>query len=702
LVAYFKSKIYTIKGMPSKIYENILDVVSNLTSLMNQTENSQLLLERFLEECIIITQADSGSIMLLEDNQEYLNAIVAIGLDKNSAGMRLKIGEGITGWVAKHKKARIIDDAYTEQDYVRVRDDLVSEIAVPMILNDKLIGVLSLDSKKKSAFTEEDAILLQIVANLSVAIFVKIQDNELLKIREKFHKVLLEISSIITKSTNLEDVFEDIMTLTQKVIRIYRSTLFLYDKKDHLLKIRAIYGYHNEDSKNITYEPGEGITGSVFLNKKPVFIPSAKNEPGFLNRMKLVTEDLDLGYYCCPILSGMDVVGVFSIFTYIQDKNNSNEIIEFLQILSTFISQAITIQKLIEEETQPFIVENIRLRQELSKKYRFGNLIGKSPRMLQLFEQIELIAESKSSVLLIGESGTGKELIASAIHYNSPRKDMPFIKINCAAIPETLLESELFGYRKGAFTGATSDKKGKFEIADGGTIFLDEIGEMSLPLQAKLLRVLQEKEVEPIGGKPKKVDIRIIAATNAELEELIQQKRFRLDLYYRLNVIRLDIPPLRERKEDILLLAKYFIERYSKENDKDIHSITPEAIKLLESYDWPGNVRELENLIERAVVLNQTGYLDVKDFPEVLEKISSLEKVPYLISSGDVEFSSIPEQSLDLYDGRVYETVIGEVEKKLILYALKKFKYTKTKAAKFLGINRNTLEKRIKELKIEY
>ena len=688
--------------MPSKIYENILDVVSNLTSLMNQTENSQLLLERFLEECIIITQADSGSIMLLEDNQEYLNAIVAIGLDKNSAGMRLKIGEGITGWVAKHKKARIIDDAYTEQDYVRVRDDLASEIAVPMILNDKLIGVLSLDSKKKSAFTEEDAILLQIVANLSVAIFVKIQDNELLKIREKFHKVLLEISSSITKSTNLQEIFEDIMTLTQKVLRIYRSTLFLYDKKDHLLKIRAIYGYHNEDSKNITYEPGEGITGSVFLNKKPVFIPSAKNEPGFLNRMKLVTEDLDLGYYCCPILSGMDVVGVFSIFTYIQDKNNSNEIIEFLQILSTFISQAITIQKLIEEETQPFIVENIRLRQELSKKYRFGNLIGKSPRMLQLFEQIELIAESKSSVLLIGESGTGKELIASAIHYNSPRKDMPFIKINCAAIPETLLESELFGYRKGAFTGATSDKKGKFEIADGGTIFLDEIGEMSLPLQAKLLRVLQEKEVEPIGGKPKKVDIRIIAATNAELEELIQQKRFRLDLYYRLNVIRLDIPPLRERKEDILLLTKYFIEKYSKENDKDIHSITPEAIKLLESYDWPGNVRELENLIERAVVLNQTGYLDVKDFPEVLEKISSLEKVPYLISSGDVEFSSIPKQSLDLYDGRVYETVIGEVEKKLILYALKKFKYTKTKAAKFLGINRNTLEKRIKELKIEY
>ncbi|GIX42357.1 MAG: sigma-54-dependent Fis family transcriptional regulator [Leptospiraceae bacterium] len=694
----------------SKIYENILEVVTNLTSLMNQSQNAQYLLEKFLDECIKITEADSGSIMLLDENKEYLNAIVAIGLNKESSGMKLKIGEGITGWVAKHKKPRIIDDAYNEKDYIRVRDDLISEIAVPMIYNDDIIGVLSLDSKKPSAFTEEDAILLQIVANLSVAIFVKIQDNELLKIREKFHKILLEISSVITKSTNLQEVFEEIMTITQKVIRIHRSTLFLYDKKDKLLKVHATYGFHNEESKSVVYEPGEGITGNVFLNKKPVFIPSAKNEPGFLNRMKIVTEDLDLGYYCCPILSGVDVVGVFSIFTHIYEENNSKEILEFLQILSTFISQAITIQKLIEEETQPFIAENIRLRLELSKKYRFGNLIGKSPKMIHLFEQIQLIADSKSSVLLIGESGTGKELIASAIHYNSSRKEMPFIKINCAAIPETLLESELFGYKKGAFTGATSDKKGKFEIADGGTIFLDEIGEMDLSLQAKLLRVLQEKEIEPIGGKTKKVDIRIIAATNANLEELIQQKRFRPDLYYRLNVIRLEIPPLRERKEDILLLTKYFIEKYAKENEKEIHSITPEAIKLLESYDWPGNVRELENLIERAVVLNQSGILDVKDFKEILNKIQTDNNIPTM-SDGFIapafsyegsEFNELNTHSLELYEGRVYQTVISEIEKKLILYALKRSKYIKTKAAKFLGINRNTLDKRIKELNIEY
>jgi Nif-specific regulatory protein len=689
----------------SKIYERILEVITYLTNLMNQNENAQSLLENFLDECIKITQADSGSIMLLDEKKENLYPIVAIGLDRDSQGMKLKVGEGITGWVAKHKRSRIIDDAFNEIDYVRVRDDLVSEIAVPMIHNDSIIGVLSLDSKKPAAFTEEDAILLQIVANLSVAIFVKIQDNELLKIREKFHKTLLEISSTITKSIDLQEVFEEIMNITQKVIRIHRSTLFLYDKKDKLLKVRATYGLHLEESKSVVYKVGEGITGNVFLNKKPIFIPSAKNEPNFLNRMKIVTEELDLGFYCCPIFSGVDVVGVFSIFTHTQEENNPKEILEFLQILSTFISQAITIQKLIEEETQPYIAENIRLRQELSKKYKFGNLIGKSPKMVQLFEQIQLIAESKSSVLLIGESGTGKELIASAIHYNSPRKNMPLIKINCAAIPESLLESELFGYKKGSFTGAISDKKGKFEIADGGTIFLDEIGEMDLSLQSKLLRVLQEKEIEPIGGKSKKVDIRIIAATNANLEELIQKKKFRPDLYYRLNVIRLEIPPLRERKEDILLLTKYFIEKYANENKKEIHHITPEAIKLLESYDWPGNIRELENLIERAVVLNQSGILDVKDFQEILSKISITNNdyfVPSLIEQNQDEFYKFKEDTLEQYTGKVYHTVISEIEKKLILYALKRSKYKKTKAAKFLGINRNTLDKRIRELNIEY
>ncbi len=459
---------------------------------------------------------------------------------------------------------------------------------------------------------------------------------------------------------------------------------------------------------NIVYEPGEGITGSVYVNKKPIYIPNAKSSQNILNRMNTFSDDLDLSFFSYPVYSESEVIGVFSIFTHIHSDILAKEILDFFQIISSFIGQALIIQKFIEEESRPFIVENIRLRQELSNRYKFGNLIGKSEAMQILFEQIRLIAETKSSVLLVGESGTGKELIASAIHYNSPRREMPFIKINCAAIPENLLESELFGYKKGAFTGAINDKKGKIELADGGTVFLDEIGEMDLTLQAKILRLLQEKEIEPVGGKPKKVDIRIIAATNANLEELIEQKKFRSDLYYRLNVIRLNIPPLRERKEDILLLVKHFIKIYSEYNNKKIDEITKPALVLLEKYDWPGNIRELENQIERAVVLSKRNYLDVEDFPEIIEKLTAQNHLVNEIQNQLVEqntnfLDSITDiGNIEYPYGKVYNLVLQEVERKLIAYALKQNKYIKTKTAKFLGINRNTLDKKIKELNIDY
>ncbi|HMW60955.1 MAG TPA: sigma-54 dependent transcriptional regulator, partial [Leptospiraceae bacterium] len=325
-----------------------------------------------------------------------------------------------------------------------------------------------------------------------------------------------------------------------------------------------------------------------------------------------------------------------------------------------------------------------------------------------LFEKVRIIADSRASVLLTGESGTGKELIASAVHYNSPRRDQPFVKINCAAIPENLLESELFGHRKGSFTGAIADKKGKFETADGGTIFLDEIGELDLNLQSKLLRVLQEREIEPVGGRTRQVDIRIIAATNADLEAGIADKKFRADLYYRLNVINLKIPALRERKDDILLLVNHFIEKYTKENGKSLTGISHAALKMLEDYEWPGNVRQLENAIERAVVLSQNKILDVDDFADTTLPFSAPPQnagVPAVqavavSSPGALELPD--EEQFHHMDGHVYDSVIQEVEKRLILHALKKFKYTKTQAARYLGINRNTLDKKIRELSIDY
>ncbi|MDH5654484.1 MAG: sigma 54-interacting transcriptional regulator [Spirochaetia bacterium] len=663
----------------------------------------QEVLDKILSSCIELTGADSGSIMLLDDSEKYLEIVSYSGFStKEATGMRLGLGEGITGWVARHGKPRLVNDTTAETDYISLAENLLSELAVPLTVKDNLIGVISLDSRKKNAFVRSHQDFLLIMANLSAGIFVNLKDNHLLRLRNRFHKVLHEISRIISKSLELDEVFLDIMNVTEKAFKLYRSTLLLYDKESDVLRISVSAESAINENREIVYSPGEGITGSVFINRKPVYIPDVSREPTFLNRMKTYSPSGDdVGFFCCPIFSGTEVAGVFSTFTRRQDEFHSDSLLEFLEIIGSVISQAITIQNLVREEKKVMELENIHLRHELSEKYQFDNITGRSGPMIKLFEKIRLVADSRSSVLITGESGTGKELIVSAIHYNSPRRESPLIKINCAAIPENLLESELFGHKKGAFTGAIADKKGKFELAEGGTIFLDEIGEMDFNLQSKLLRVIQEREIEPVGGRTKKIDVRVVAATNADLEGMIAEKKFRADLFYRLNVVTLHIPPLRDRKDDIHLLVMNFIEKYKSESGKTINGITPEAIRYLEKHDWPGNVRQLENSVERAIVLSRNQLLDVEDF---YDEIRSSDVVPAERMAAAVpDGMHLPQlSSLDGLEGRAYEAVISEVERKLIHAVLKKFKYTKVQAAKFLGINRNTLDKKIKELNIDY
>ncbi len=691
--------------------EQALKIISEITRAMNQSEEPDGVLDQILYACMQSTGAESGSIMLVEADKKSLRIRAARGFSVSMDSYRLNVGEGVTGWVAKHGKPRIVNDTSIEKDYIKLKEDLNSEVAVPMLIRDDVIGVLSVDSSEKNAFSEAHRDFLGIMANLAARIFWNLQDNRTLKMRDRFQRVMIDISRVVTHSLKLEDIFHQTMTITEKAFRLHRSTLFLYDRDLEKLRIAASVGLSKEEALGINYAPGEGITGSVFINKESIFIPHAGSEPGFLNRMKTLSPGDDMGYFCTPIFSGTDVVGVFSTFTDHQGLTDPQIISEFLEILASFISQSITIQKLVEEETRVIQFENLQLKQELSNKYKFGSLIGRAPSMNKLFEKVRIIADSRASVLITGESGTGKELIASAIHYNSPRREKPFIKINCAAIPENLLESELFGHKKGSFTGAVADKKGKFEVADGGTIFLDEIGELDMNLQSKLLRVLQEREIEPIGGKSRQVDIRIIAATNADLEEKIAQKTFRADLFYRLNVIHLKIPPLRERIEDILLLIDHFIVKYNDENSKSIKGIDREVVQLMENYEWPGNIRQLENVIERAVVLSQGDILRIEDFQDSTLPFmhSSMGLVPEEDIAGEgaegVEWPdrNLPaDDRLNELDGKVYETVISEVERRLILLALKKFRYTKTRAARFLGINRNTLDKKIKELNIDY
>jgi DNA-binding NtrC family response regulator len=346
-------------------------------------------------------------------------------------------------------------------------------------------------------------------------------------------------------------------------------------------------------------------------------------------------------------------------------------------IVKPFINEDVkmTVRRLLEHKQ--VLNENIALRQQLSQQFGCTEFVGVSSKIMNVFELLEKVIPTRSNILMLGESGTGKGLIAELVHCNSQRKDKPFISINCSAIPENLLESELFGYRKGAFTGASSDKKGLVVMADQGTLFLDEIGDMPLSLQAKILKVLESGEVLPIGDtKLQFVDVRIIAATNQNLEELINEGKFREDLYYRLNVIEVKIPPLRERREDVDVLVRHFIDKYSKENNKKVTGIVSEALEVLLNYSWPGNIRELSNVIERAVVLAGGEKIGIGELPERIKKRGALAATHSL------------KDKIDYF------------EKKIITDALEASEWNKEETAKKLGVDLATLYRKIKKLGI--
>jgi DNA-binding NtrC family response regulator len=356
-----------------------------------------------------------------------------------------------------------------------------------------------------------------------------------------------------------------------------------------------------------------------------------------------------------------------------------------------YITKPIKIEeiKLVVERAldyQRLQAENVLLQKQLKAKYKFKNLIGDSDVMQKIFQFIEKIAATTSTILICGESGTGKELVARAIHYNSDRRKGPMVPVNCGAIPEDLLESELFGYEKGAFTGAIKTRIGRFELASGGTIFLDEIGDMSPALQVKILRVLQEHEFERVGGvKSIKVDIRVIAATHRDLEKAVKQGSFREDLYYRLNVIPLILPSLRERRSDIPLLVQHFMEKFNREKKQKVEVISPEALKGLMKHHWPGNVRELENLIERLVILKGEGIIEQEDLPEKILGSDWMDMTPAI---------DIPERGIS------FNTAVSEFERELILHALKKTNWVKNRAAKLLQLKRTTLVEKMKKIQL--
>jgi Nif-specific regulatory protein len=392
-------------------------------------------------------------------------------------------------------------------------------------------------------------------------------------------------------------------------------------------------------------------------------------------------------------------VGVFGAVKAFPGDAEFEEDMALLQIVGSTLSQAVKIYRGAAQERAKLLQENRLLREELGTRYRFDNIVGSSPAMQRVFSIITNVAPARSTVLIRGESGTGKELIAHAIHFNSPRASRPFVRVNCAAIPENLLEAELFGHVKGSFTGALADRKGKFVLADGGTIFLDEIGDMSPLLQAKILRVLQEREVEAVGSEQVvKVDVRVLAATHQNLEALIEEKKFREDLYYRLNVVPIHVPPLRERLEDVKVLAEHFLAKFQKENGVPDVRFSADALRALLRYHWPGNVRELENVIERAVVLCDGKTIQVSDLPG----LAGQAPVPHEPQAGAPgSLGEAVEQYLDgkfgpaPADGEIWDRAMGVVEDVLIRRAIERAGGVRLRAADILGIHRNTLRKKL-------
>ena len=516
--------------------------------------------------------------------------------------------------------------------------------------------------------------------------------------------ILSEVSEAIGSALELEKVFEQTMDVLARELRMKRGTLVLLDKTTNDLKIVAAHGLSQEEKERGKYRIGEGVTGRVVQTGQPVAIADIRKDASFLDRTGARAEEKQRGpvsFVCVPLRVDDEVIGAISIDRDFVDEQTLARDQRLLQIIASLVSQAVKINRMVMVDKDQLLAENLRLRKDLKSKYKFGNIVAVSGAMQDVVATAAGVAKSNATVLIRGETGTGKELIASVLHYNSERATGPFIKVNCGALSEGLLESELFGHVRGAFTGAVEDRKGRFELAQGGTIFLDEVGNMSERLQVKLLRVLQEREFERVGGTETiRVDVRVVAATNMNLEERMSKGLFRGDLFYRLNVIPIFIPPLRERREDIHFLVQHFLEKYNREYEKNVSKMSREVVDALLEYPWPGNVRELESCIERAVVLSNSGTLSMSLLPmniRSFKREGKLEKAarPF----GDL-LSELVRNLLSPHtegSSDLYARVMSRVEKALLEQVLEGSEYVQSRAARELGLSRNTLRKKMRE-----
>jgi Nif-specific regulatory protein len=478
---------------------------------------------------------------------------------------------------------------------------------------------------------------------------------------------LHEFSLVLGASAHLRSSLEAALAVLTSVYGAAGAAAMLLDEASGDLRLDASAGIPEARRPSIRLKPGEAVHGRVAQSGKPIVVPQISKEP-LLNSPHepfpaSAAAKRELSLVSVPVTLDRRTIGVLSLALPYDAARDFGRATSFLAVVASLLGQALRVERLVEAERRRLLDENTKLKRELKGRYELKNIVGHSRPMEELYEQVAQAAPSATTVLIRGESGTGKELVAHAVHYNSPRAGKPFVRVSCAALPEGLIESELFGYEPGAFTDARGQKKGRFELADGGTLFLDEIGDLSPSTQVKLLRVLQEREFERLGGvTPIHVDVRLVAATNRDLDAAMAKGAFREDLFYRLNVFTVFVPPLRDRRPDIPLLADHFVEKYAARHRKDVRRISTPAIDVLMSYHWPGNVRELENAIERAVLVCEGGVLHAHHLPPTLQ-------------TAEVS-GTLPRQSLG--------SAMSAYEKDLLLDALKIARGNAAKAARVL------------------
>ena len=502
-------------------------------------------------------------------------------------------------------------------------------------------------------------------------------------------RVLSGISKVLVGQREVADLLEQILQVLQQNLAFPQGALCLLQGED--LIIEASYGLSDVEKARGTYRLGEGITGQVGQTGKSAVLRDAAHSGAFLNRTGALHGGQSESFLCVAIKHSGAVIGTLSLSFPVLDQDTLDKLVRLLEIVANILADAVASVREQMVERQQLQRENDRMRYELGENTGFANIIGHSSAMRAVYLEMAKVARSTATVLLLGESGTGKELLAQAIHYASDRKDGPFVAVNCAALPEGLIESELFGHEKGAFTGAIKQRIGRFEEASSGTLFLDEIGDIPVQTQVKLLRVLQEKVFERVGSQqPIRTHARIIAATSRNLEQMKDEGRFREDLYYRLAVLPIAVPPLRSRKVDIISLADFFLTKYNKLYHKHVLRLSTPAIDMLMSYHWPGNVRELENMIERAVIMSNSGVINAIDLPPSLQTAATTGTEDILPHG-----SSAPEQSAPL------EALTAAFETELITAALKRSRGNVSAAARDLGTTIRKLHYRIRQLRID-